>query len=33
VISEQLWGAVQTALTGSKSPQDALSAAQSAAAE
>jgi multiple sugar transport system substrate-binding protein len=31
VISEQLWGAVQTALTGSKSPQDALSAAQSAA--
>jgi multiple sugar transport system substrate-binding protein len=30
-ISEQLWGAVQTALTGSKSPQDALDAAQSAA--
>jgi multiple sugar transport system substrate-binding protein len=30
-ISEQLWGAVQAALTGSKSPEDALSAAQSAA--
>ncbi|WP_225850397.1 extracellular solute-binding protein [Streptomyces sp. HPF1205] len=29
-ISEQLWGAVQAALTGSKSPQDAMSAAQSA---
>ena len=32
-ISEQLWTAVQSALTGSKSPQDALSAAQSAAAQ
>ena len=31
-ISEQLWTAVQAALTGSKSPQAALSAAQSAAA-
>ncbi|MBF4462905.1 MULTISPECIES: sugar ABC transporter substrate-binding protein [unclassified Rathayibacter] len=31
-ISEQLWGAVQNALSGSKSPQDALTAAQSAAA-
>jgi multiple sugar transport system substrate-binding protein len=30
-ISEQLWGAVQAALTGSKSPKDAMSAAQSAA--
>jgi multiple sugar transport system substrate-binding protein len=30
-ISEQLWDAVQAALTGSKSPKDALSAAQSAA--
>jgi multiple sugar transport system substrate-binding protein len=30
-ISEQLWTAVQAALTGSKSPQAALSAAQSAA--
>ncbi|MFI0898940.1 extracellular solute-binding protein [Streptomyces sp. NPDC020983] len=29
-ISEQLWGAVQAALTGSKSPKDAMSAAQSA---
>ncbi|WP_035839831.1 sugar ABC transporter substrate-binding protein [Kitasatospora azatica] len=29
-ISEPLWGAVQSALSGSKSPQDALSAAQSA---
>ena len=32
-ISEQLWTAVQSALTGSKSPQSALSAAQSAAAQ
>jgi multiple sugar transport system substrate-binding protein len=32
-ISEQLWGAVQAALTGSKSPKDALSAAQSAASK
>ncbi|MEY9836324.1 extracellular solute-binding protein [Streptacidiphilus sp. EB103A] len=32
-ISEQLWTAVQSALTGSKSPQAALSAAQSAAAQ
>lgn len=32
-ISEQLWGAVQAALTGSKSPQDAMSAAQSAASK
>jgi multiple sugar transport system substrate-binding protein len=32
-ISEPLWGAVQAALTGSKSPKDALSAAQSAAAK
>ncbi|WP_042410100.1 sugar ABC transporter substrate-binding protein [Streptacidiphilus carbonis] len=30
-ISEQLWGAVQAALTGSKSPKDALTAAQAAA--
>jgi multiple sugar transport system substrate-binding protein len=30
-ISEQLWKAVQAALTGSKSPQDALSDAQAAA--
>ncbi|MFF7159761.1 extracellular solute-binding protein [Streptomyces sp. NPDC008139] len=29
-ISEELWGAMQAALTGAKSPQDALSAAQSA---
>ncbi|MFF8320825.1 extracellular solute-binding protein [Streptomyces bobili] len=29
-ISEQLWKAVQSALSGSKSPEDALSAAQSA---
>ncbi|MES4906061.1 MULTISPECIES: sugar ABC transporter substrate-binding protein [unclassified Streptomyces] len=29
-ISEQLWKAVQSALSGSKSPKDALSAAQSA---
>lgn len=32
-ISEQLWGAVQAALTGSKSPKDALSGAQSAASK
>ncbi|MFG1812059.1 extracellular solute-binding protein [Streptomyces sp. NPDC049040] len=32
-ISEQLWGAVQAALTGSKSPKDALSTAQSAASK
>jgi multiple sugar transport system substrate-binding protein len=32
-ISEQLWGAVQAALAGSKSPKDALSAAQSSAAK
>ncbi|MFJ9558979.1 extracellular solute-binding protein [Streptomyces fuscichromogenes] len=30
-ISEQMWKAVQSALSGSKSPKDALSAAQSAA--
>jgi multiple sugar transport system substrate-binding protein len=30
-ISEQLWKAVQSALSGSKSPQDALSSAQAAA--
>jgi multiple sugar transport system substrate-binding protein len=30
-ISEQLWKAVQSALSGSKSPKDALSTAQSAA--
>ncbi|WP_031511997.1 sugar ABC transporter substrate-binding protein [Streptomyces sp. NRRL F-5123] len=30
VISEQLWTAVQSALSGAKSPQDALSAAQQA---
>jgi len=30
-ISEQLWKAVQSALSGSKSPKDALTAAQSAA--
>ena len=29
-ISEQLWKAVQSALSGSKSPKDAMSAAQSA---
>ena len=28
-ISQQLWGAIQAALSGSKSPQSALSAAQS----
>jgi multiple sugar transport system substrate-binding protein len=32
-ISEQLWTAVQATLSGSKSPQDAMSAAQSAAAK
>jgi multiple sugar transport system substrate-binding protein len=32
-ISEQLWGAVQNALSGSKSPQAALSSAQSAAGQ
>jgi multiple sugar transport system substrate-binding protein len=32
-ISEQLWKAVQAALTGSKSPEDALSDAQAAAAK
>ncbi|AUG81792.1 ABC transporter substrate-binding protein [Kitasatospora sp. MMS16-BH015] len=32
-ISEQLWTSVQAALTGAKSPQSALSAAQSAAAK
>ncbi|MFC1432280.1 extracellular solute-binding protein [Streptacidiphilus sp. N1-3] len=32
-ISEQLWTAVQSALTGSKTPQAALAAAQSAAAQ
>jgi len=32
VISEQLWTAVQSALTGSQSPQDALKAAQQAVA-
>jgi multiple sugar transport system substrate-binding protein len=31
-ISEPLWTAVQAALSGSKSPQDALKAAQSTAA-
>ncbi|MDN4599119.1 sugar ABC transporter substrate-binding protein [Leifsonia virtsii] len=31
-ISQQLWGAVQNALSGSQSPADALKAAQSAAA-
>jgi multiple sugar transport system substrate-binding protein len=30
-ISQQLWGAVQSALTGSKSPQSAMTAAQAAA--
>ncbi|WP_046726833.1 sugar ABC transporter substrate-binding protein [Streptomyces humi] len=30
-ISEQMWKAIQSALSGSKSPKDALSAAQSAA--
>jgi multiple sugar transport system substrate-binding protein len=29
-ISEQLWKAVQSALSGSKSPEDALAAAKSA---
>lgn len=29
-ISEQMWKAVQTALSGSKSPKDALTAAQNA---
>jgi multiple sugar transport system substrate-binding protein len=32
-ISEQLWGAVQSTLSGSKSPQAALAAAQSAAGQ
>ncbi|WP_107101406.1 sugar ABC transporter substrate-binding protein [Streptacidiphilus griseoplanus] len=32
VISQQLWTAVQSALSGGKSPQDALTAAQQAAA-
>jgi multiple sugar transport system substrate-binding protein len=32
-ISEQLWTAVQSALSGTKSPEDALSAAQEAAAK
>ena len=32
VISEQLWTAVQSALSGAQSPQDALTAAQKAAA-
>ncbi|MBC9711015.1 extracellular solute-binding protein [Streptomyces sp. TRM66268-LWL] len=32
-ISEQLWKAVQSALSGAKSPKDALSAAQEAAAK
>jgi multiple sugar transport system substrate-binding protein len=32
-ISEQLWGAVQAALTGSKSPSAALAAAQAAASK
>ena len=32
IISEQLWGAFQKALSGSASPQDALTAAQQAAA-
>ncbi|WP_035803787.1 sugar ABC transporter substrate-binding protein [Kitasatospora mediocidica] len=32
-ISEQLWGAVQNTLSGSKSPQSALAAAQSAAGQ
>ncbi|MFF4622843.1 sugar ABC transporter substrate-binding protein [Nonomuraea jabiensis] len=31
-ISEPMWGAVQAALSGSKSPQEAMTAAQSAAA-
>ncbi|NUO96304.1 MAG: extracellular solute-binding protein [Nonomuraea sp.] len=31
-ISEPMWGAVQAALSGSKSPQEAMAAAQSAAA-
>ena len=31
-ISEQLWGAVQKALSGSQSPQAAMTAAQTAAA-
>ncbi|WP_223359566.1 hypothetical protein [Leifsonia sp. ZF2019] len=31
-ISQQLWGAVQNALSGSQSPADALKAAQTAAA-
>lgn len=31
-ISEPMWGAVQAALSGSKSPQEAMSAAQTAAA-
>jgi multiple sugar transport system substrate-binding protein len=32
-ISEPMWGAVQAALSGSKSPQEAMAAAQSAAAQ
>jgi multiple sugar transport system substrate-binding protein len=31
VISEQLWGAVQSALSGGKSPKSALETAQQAA--
>jgi multiple sugar transport system substrate-binding protein len=31
-ISEPMWGAVQAALSGSKSPQEAMTAAQAAAA-
>jgi multiple sugar transport system substrate-binding protein len=33
VISQQLWAAVQGALSGGKTPQSALAAAQSAAAK
>ena len=32
IISQQMWGAVQNALSGSQSPADALKAAQTAAA-
>jgi multiple sugar transport system substrate-binding protein len=33
VISQQMWTAVQSALTGSKSPQAALASAQAAASQ
>ena len=32
IISQQMWGAVQNALSGSQTPSDAMKAAQTAAA-